>query len=71
MEIEPFRAPVPARGATAPREEEHVPSFTKELQDLLDSERRMDLDSMVILMNRQHEKWALVRELKAAELASV
>lgn len=68
----PVWAPVPGRGAPAASEERHGISHTVDLRDFLEIERRLGLDLMVILKERQQQqKFSLEWELKTAEAAPV
>lgn len=58
---------VPAQAAPTANKEERGPSLTMQLRDLANCKGRMILDLMVILNERQQQKWAFERKLKAAE----
>lgn len=61
------RAPIPARDAPAASKEERGPSITVRYRNLQNSKKRLELDLMVILNERQQNKLAFERDFKAVE----
>lgn len=63
----PVRAPVLAKGTLTGSEGQRESALTVEARDLPNSEGRMWLDMIVNMKERQKQKWAFEKKLKAAE----
>lgn len=68
-EIAPVWSPVPARGTPTVSKVKCSPLRLEASMNLPNSKVRMGLDVMVILNERQPQKWTLEREMKATKAA--
>lgn len=69
-EIAPVWAPILERGVLAVKKDVCGPSLPKESWDLPNFKKKLGLDLMALMKERQQQKWPVESELKATEAAS-